>query len=218
MNRIRVVLADDQTIVREGLRALLETDPSIHVVAEAENGEQACELVEQHQPTIVLMDVRMPGLNGVEATKRIKQTFPSTVILILTTFDDDAYILNALANGAAGYLLKDINAEKLIGAIHDAVNGSLILPSAIAAKISSHVVNPKPPEIRMEAYTPRERDIIALLLEGRSNQEIAQSLYLTVGTVKNYLSQLYGKAGISDRAKQCSTSKAAHPTRRSRKS
>ena len=200
MNRIRVVLADDQTIVREGLRALLETDPNIHVVAEAENGEQACELVEQHQPTIVLMDVRMPGLNGVEATKRIKQTFPSTVILILTTFDDDAYILNALANGAAGYLLKDINAEKLIGAIHDAVNGSLILPSAIAAKISSHVVNQKPPEIRMEAYTPRERDIIALLLEGRSNQEIAQSLYLTVGTVKNYLSQIYGKAGISDRA------------------
>jgi DNA-binding NarL/FixJ family response regulator len=166
----------------------------------AENGEQACELVKQHHPTIVLMDVRMPGLDGVEATKRIKQAYPSTVILILTTFDDDAYILNALANGAAGYLLKDINATKLIGAIHDAVKGSLIMPSAIAAKISSHVVRQKPPEVRMEDYTPRERDIIALLLEGRSNQEIAQSLYLTVGTVKNYLSQIYGKAGISDRA------------------
>jgi DNA-binding NarL/FixJ family response regulator len=149
MNQIRVVLADDQTIIREGLRALLETDPFIQVVAEAENGEQACELVKQHHPTIVLMDVRMPGLDGVEATKRIKQAYPSTVILILTTFDDDAYILNALANGAAGYLLKDINATKLIGAIHDAVKGSLILPSAIAAKISSHVVRQKPPEVRM---------------------------------------------------------------------
>ncbi|MGI6190047.1 MAG: response regulator transcription factor [Clostridiales bacterium] len=200
MNQITVLLADDQTIIRDGLRALLETNPDIQVVAEARNGMEAYEQTEIHHPQVVLMDIRMPEMGGVEATRLIKRDFPETAVLVLTTFDDDESILGAIAHGASGYLLKDISGIKLADAIRDTVQGSIILPGNIAAKITKHIGRQGKTEISLEDFTRREQDIIRLLMQGKSNQEIAQTLFLTVGTVKNYVSQIYSKAGITDRA------------------
>lgn len=200
MNQITILLADDQTIIRDGLRALLETNPDIQVVAEAKNGMEAYEQTKVHHPQIVLMDIRMPEMGGVEATRLIKQDFPETAVLVLTTFDDDESILGAITHGASGYLLKDISGVKLAEAIRDTVQGSVILPGNIAAKITKHIGRQGKAQTSLEDFTQREQDIIRLLMQGKSNQEIAQSLFLTVGTVKNYISQIYSKAGITDRA------------------
>jgi len=200
MNQITVLLVDDQTIIRDGLRALLETNPDIQVVSEAKNGAEAYEQTSVHHPQVVLMDIRMPQMGGVEATRLIKQDFPETAVLVLTTFDDDESILGAISNGASGYLLKDISGAKLADAIRDAVRGSVILPGNIAAKITKHIGRLGKAEISLADFTQREQDIIRLLMQGKSNQEIAETLFLTVGTVKNYISQIYSKAGIADRA------------------
>lgn len=200
MNQITILLADDQTIIRDGLRALLETNPDIQVVAEAKNGMEAYEQTKVHHPQIVLMDIRMPEMGGVEATRLIKQDFPETAVLVLTTFDDDESILGAITHGASGYLLKDISGVKLAEAVRDTVRGSVILPGNIAAKITKHIGKQGKPETSLSDFTQREQDIIRLLMQGKSNQEIAQTLFLTVGTVKNYISQIYSKAGITDRA------------------
>jgi len=200
MNRITVLLADDQTIIRDGLRALLETNPDIQVVAEARNGLETYEQTRIHHPQVVLMDIRMPQMGGVEATRLIKQDFPETAVLVLTTFDDDESILGAMTHGASGYLLKDISGAKLAESIRDTVRGSVILPGNIAAKITKHIGGRVRPETPLADFTQRERDIIRLMIQGKSNQEIAQTLFLTIGTVKNYISQIYSKAGLTDRA------------------
>lgn len=200
MNQIKVLLADDQTIIREGLRALLEGNPDIMVVAEARNGMEAYEQTGIHHPQVVLMDIRMPQMGGVEATRMIKQDFPETAVLILTTYDDDESIIGAITHGASGYLLKDISGAKLSEAVRDAARGSVILPGNIAAKITRHIGMQRRADISLSDFTQREQDIIRLLILGKSNQEIAQTLFLSVGTVKNYISQIYGKAGITDRA------------------
>jgi DNA-binding NarL/FixJ family response regulator len=200
VNQIKVLLADDQTIIREGLRALLEGNPDIMVVAEARNGMEAYEQTGIHHPQVVLMDIRMPQMGGVEATRMIKQDFPETAVLILTTYDDDESIIGAITHGASGYLLKDISGAKLSEAVRDAARGSVILPGNIAAKITKHIGMQRRADISLSDFTQREQDIIRLLILGKSNQEIAQTLFLSVGTVKNYISQIYGKAGITDRA------------------
>ena len=200
MNKITVLLADDQTIIRDGLRALLEANPDIQVVAEAKNGMEAFKQTEIHRPQVVLMDIRMPEMGGVEATSLIKRDFPETAVLVLTTFDDDESIIGAISNGASGYLLKDVSGIKLADAIRDTVQGNVILPGNIAAKITKHIGRQGKAETSLEDFTQREKDIIRLLMQGKSNQEIAQTLFLTVGTVKNYISQIYSKAGIADRA------------------
>lgn len=200
MNPITVLLADDQTIIRDGLRAILGTYSDILVVAEAENGMEAYEQSKVHNPDVILMDIRMPQIDGVEATRLIKQDFPETVILMLTTFDDDESILGAITYGASGYLLKDISGAKLADAIRDAARGSVILPGNIAAKITKHINWQGCPKTPLSDFTMREQEIIRLLIQGKSNQEIARMLFLTVGTVKNYVSQIYSKADISDRA------------------
>ncbi len=200
MKKITVLLADDQTIIRDGLRALLTTYPDIEVVAEAENGREAYEQSKNHRPQVALMDIRMPQMGGVEATRLIKRDFPETAILVLTTFDDDESILGAITHGASGYLLKDISGARLADAIRDVVKGSVILPGNIAAKITRHINRQGRPETALSDFTAREQEIIRLLMEGKSNQEIAQTLFLTVGTVKNYVSQIYSKAGIANRA------------------
>jgi DNA-binding NarL/FixJ family response regulator len=200
VKRITVLLADDQTIIRDGLRALLQINPDIQVVAEAKNGTEAYEQTCIHRPQVVLMDIRMPVTGGVEATRLIKRDFPETKVLILTTFDDDESIIGAISEGASGYLLKDISGAKLSEAVLDAARGSVILPGNIAAKITKHIGRQKRADISLSDFTRRELDIIRLLMQGKSNQEIAETLFLTVGTVKNYISQIYGKAGITDRA------------------
>lgn len=200
-DNIRLLLVDDQAIIRDGLRSLLDATEDVEVVGEAANGLEAIEQALALQPHVVLMDVRMPHLDGVAATREIKRQLPQITILILTTFDDDEYIIRAMTDGAAGYLLKDTRADQLIAAIRDALAGNIILPGRIAAKITSRLQNvPPPTPIESEDFSPREKDIIAQLLQGKNNREIASDLYLSVGTVKNYLSQIYLKLGVSDRA------------------
>jgi len=199
MSEIKVLLVDDQALIRDGLRAVLLAYPEISVVADAENGKLALEAVALYKPDIVLMDIRMPVMDGVEATKLIKEAYPKTVIIILTTFDDDEYIIYALTYGASGYLLKDINGEGLVRAIRDGFQGNLVLPGRIASKITSHLSKEMKPTGDLSDFTAREQEIIRLLVRGASNKEIAETLYLSMGTVKNYISQIYSKAEIADR-------------------
>lgn len=200
MKAIRVLLADDQTLLRDGLHSLLESEDDIVVAGEAGNGREAVEKVHELMPDVVLMDIRMPEMDGVEATRRIKKESPGTAVIMLTTFDDDEYIIKAMTYGAAGYLLKDMGSEKLIAAIRDGVAGNIILPGRIAAKITMRLSGtPEPPSVRRDMFSERELSIIALMLDGRTNGEIADTLYLTVGTVKNYISQIYMKLDVKDR-------------------
>jgi DNA-binding NarL/FixJ family response regulator len=195
---IRVLLADDQKILREGLRALLETQGEIKVVGEAGNGNEALEQARQTKPDVILMDIRMPQMDGVEAVRLIKSELSATAIIMLTTFDDDEYIIKAMTYGASGYLLKDIDSDKLMQAVRDGMSGSIILPGRIAAKITSKLTGAS--VTAAYDFSERETEIIRLLITGKSNAEIAEVLYLSVGTVKNYISQIYLKLDVSDRA------------------
>lgn len=226
MDKIRVLLADDQNIIREGIRSLLQDHADIEIVGEAANGRQLIEMTAELEPDIVLTDIRMPIMDGVEATRLIKQQRPQTKVIMLTTFDDDEYIIEAMTGGADGYLLKDISSTQLVQSLRDSMQGNLILPGRIAAKITakltgaaaaSGVTSERDSErgsngdsgsggrdssaSMHDMFSDRERDIIKLLLRGDSNREIADQLFLTVGTVKNYLSQIYQKLDVSDRAK-----------------
>lgn len=202
MNKINVMLVDDQTIIRDGIRSILETNEDISVIGEAGNGKDAYEKTSELKPNIILMDIRMPEMDGVEATRLIKKDFPKTVIIVLTTFDDDEYIIKAMTYGASGYLLKDIGSEKLVQAIRDGMSGNIILPGRVAAKITSRLSqsNSTDSDVTIEDFTERETEIIHLMTQGKSNKEIAESLYLSVGTVKNYISQIYLKIDVNDRA------------------
>jgi len=201
---IRVMLVDDQTIMLEGLETLLSVRPDIEIVGTVQSGEEALERLRTVVPDVILMDIRMPGMGGVKATEAIKRIYPHIVILILTTFDDDAYIIEALSNGASGYLLKDINGERLVQSINEVMEGNLLLTGKVAHKLARNI---RHSSIRVEQageeleLTPRELDLAKLLVEGYSTKEIADKLYLTQGTVKNYLSDIYAKIGTNDRTK-----------------
>ncbi len=196
---IRVLLADDQKILRDGLRALLENEGDISIVAEAGSGAEAYERALEVKPDVVLMDIRMPETDGVEATRLIKSAVAQTVVIMLTTFDDDEYIIKAMTYGASGYLLKDIDSDKLIQAVRDGVGGNIILPGRIAAKITSRLQG-SAAGIDAADFSGRETEIIRLIMAGKSNADIASSLFLSVGTVKNYVSQIYLKLDVGDRA------------------
>jgi len=205
---LKILIADDQTLMRDGLQTILQLEEDLQVVATAENGEEACRLVREHDPDLVLMDIRMPVMNGIDAVKKLRSESPHTKVLVLTTFDEDEYIIEALASGAVGFLLKDIPTEKLLLAIRDAARGELMLPSSIAAKLAARLSAPAPgrssfPKPRARAsdlrFTNRELSIIALMVEGRTNREIAQLLFMSEGTVKNYISAIYDKIGTNDR-------------------
>jgi DNA-binding NarL/FixJ family response regulator len=200
MENIKVLIVDDQPILREGLKSLLSTCDDIDVIAEAGNGEEALEQLNYVKPDVILMDIRMPVLNGVEATKQIKMKYPTVIIIILTTFDDDQYILDALRNGASGYLLKDMGIQQLASAIRDGVSGNVLLPGRIASKLTMMINPHNTLQMDTSEYSAREKDIIQLLVKGYSNNEIAETLYLSIGTVKNYVSQIYAKANVTDRS------------------
>jgi DNA-binding NarL/FixJ family response regulator len=204
MTRVRVVIADDQALFREGLRTLLSTRSDVEVVGEAANGEQAVALVEKLQPTVVLMDLRMPGVDGIHATARIRDRWPSIPVLVLTTFDDDASLFGALRVGAAGYLLKDVSSETLVAAIHAAAKGESFLQSTVTGRVVAAFARlmesggPRA-EALVLPLSPRERDILALLGAAASNKEIADRLNLAEGTVKNHVTNILTKLDVRDR-------------------
>jgi DNA-binding NarL/FixJ family response regulator len=201
MSTIKVLLADDQALFREALHILLAAQPDIEVVGEAGNGEEALRLVAEKQPDVVLMDLQMPVLNGVAATRRIHAEFPACRVIALTTYDDDEYVFEGLRAGAIGYLLKDAPAQKLIEAIQAAARGESFLQPSIASKVVAEFNRQirRTPQPLTEPLTSREVDILRLMADGLNNREIADSLVIAEGTVKNHISNILGKLGVRDR-------------------
>lgn len=207
--KYRIVIADDQMLTREGLRTILEIEEDMEVVGLAQDGCEACEMTDEHRPDLVLMDIQMPNMDGITAMKRIKQNRPGTRILILTTFMEEEYILDGMANGASGYIMKDMDRNKMITAIRDAMSGQFILPAAVAAKLAGSVSrltaeydywqSLSQAKSELVQLTDREKRIARLLMLGAKNREIAEALQITEGTARNYISILYGKLEVSSR-------------------
>lgn len=197
---IRVLICDDQTVVRDGLEAILSTDDEIEVVGAARHGEEALALAAERQPDVILMDLNMPVMNGVQATERLRARQPAIRVLILTTYADDAWVLDAVRAGASGYLLKDTRRDLLIAAIKGTAAGQTFLDPAIAGKVLAQAVAPAAPASPSpEALTERELSVLRLICRGYSNPEIAQQLHLAAGTVRNYVSVILQKMGAEDR-------------------
>jgi DNA-binding NarL/FixJ family response regulator len=198
---VRVLVADDQSMVRAGFRRLLADEPDIDVVAEADNGIEAVEKAARFAPAVVLMDIRMPQLDGIEATRRILTANPAARILILTTFDLDEYVYEALRAGASGFVLKDDPPEQLIAAIHTVAAGDALLSPAITKRVIKQFVrlpHPTPPK-ELDELTAREREIFGLIANGLSNAEIGQQLYISETTVKSHVTHVFQKLNVRDR-------------------
>ena len=203
--RIRVLVVDDQALFREALVALLAVQAGIDVVGEAANGQEAVEAVGRLRPDVVLMDLRMPVLDGVGATRRLRVDHPGVRVLALTTFDGDAEVFPALRAGAVGYLLKDATTERLVEAVVAADRGESVLAPSVAAKLVARVAtlpDPAPgpvPQPLVDPLTDRELEVLRHLAAGKSNREIAQAVFLTEGTVKNHVTSILAKLGARDR-------------------
>ncbi len=201
---IRILLIDDQRLMREGLRILLELEPDLEIVGEAQDGGAGLEAYEQLQPDVVLMDVRMPGMDGVEATWRLHERWPDARVIILTTFDDDEYVFEGLRAGALGYLLKDVSGHDLAEAVRTVAAGGALIEPSVARKVVAEFARVAPPARAPEDSLPeplseREREILQLVALGLSNAEIAARLSLAQGTVKNYVTTILQKLGARDR-------------------
>ena len=201
---IQVLLVDDQKLVRQGIQMLLETEEGIQVIGQAADGQEALNLAEKLRPDVVLMDIRMPVMDGVAATQALAERHPEMGVIILTTFDDDEHVFEGLRAGARGYLLKDISSEEMAAAVRTvAAGGALIQPSItrkVLAEFSRLTNTPQPKAAALtEPLTERELDVLRALAEGLSNKEIAERLYITEGTVKNHVSNLIAKLGVRDR-------------------
>jgi len=203
MSPIRLLLVDDQQLVREGLSSLLGAQPHLDVIGQAENGREAIALVRTLQPDVVLMDVRMPVMDGVAATRSLQAEFPQVKVLILTTFDDDEYLSQALREGAKGYLLKDTPAQELASAIRAVYGGAAYLGPGLLGKMlatATPAVPPAPPiPPELAELTPREREVLSYLGAGYSNREIARSLFIAERTVKNHVSRILHTLNLRDR-------------------
>lgn len=211
---VTVIIADDQPLIRDGIAAILSMEDGYEVLARSADGETAVEQTRLHRPTLVLMDIHMPGLDGLQATRRIRAECPDTKIMVLTTFEDEEYVLEAMRCGASGYLVKGMETDKLLSAIRDCLNGRISYPStiqqrlirALAATERAGPARPAPsagtavPPDGADELTERERHILQHLKQGKSNQAIASELFLTTGTVKNYLNAIYRKLGVASRS------------------
>ena len=200
---IRLLICDDQSIVCEGLRAILATVPEVRVVGIAHNGKEAIESIPTTHPDLVLMDLKMPQMNGIQATKVIREKYPEVRVLVLTTYDTEEWVIDAVRGGAAGYLLKDTPREDLVRAILDTMKGLNHIDPQVAGKLLNHVAHQPnaslPDQQILSELSDRDREILHLLGRGFTNAEIAQSLFLTEGTVKNYVSNILSKLGVTDR-------------------
>ena len=201
---IRIVIADDQTLVRDGFRMILDAQDDIEVVGEATDGLEAVTCARELRPDVVLMDIRMPGRDGLEATREVLRESPQTHVLILTTFDLNEYVYEAMKAGASGFLLKDIPRSQLIEGIRTVAAGDALLAPAITRRLIEQFVRRPPASVRpappaLEALTPREREVLELVARGRSNTEIATGLYVSEATVKTHVAHALRKLGLRDR-------------------
>jgi DNA-binding NarL/FixJ family response regulator len=193
---LKILIADDHQIVRRGLQMTIDAEKDMRMAAETSNGTQVLELVKKHKPDVVLLDLQMPEMDGVDALKQLRVEFPVLPVLILTTFSDDAHVYAALRAGASGFLLKEMNGDDLVSAIRGAAQGKPQLHPDIARRLMSRTPMPDDP---FESLTEREHDILKLLARGLSNKEIASQLILSEMTVKGYVSDMFAKLGVNDR-------------------
>jgi DNA-binding NarL/FixJ family response regulator len=196
---IRVLIADDHPVVRAGIKTMLEKDPNLRVVGEIGEGAQVESLTRQWQPDVLVLDVNMPGLDPVATTRRLKEQCPALHILVLTAYDDDAYVTGLLSAGASGYLLKEEALDTLVAAIRAIAKGESWLSQRIAGRLARKAIAPVR-AVEAEPLTPREREVLRLLALGLSNEEIAEKLSITKRTVQNHVSNIYGKLGLDSRA------------------
>lgn len=206
LDKIRVMLVDDHVLVREGTREFLERENDLQVVAEAGDGAQAVELATQHRPDVIIMDIAIPKLNGIDATKQIKALYPATAILVLTAYDNDQYIFASLEAGAAGYLLKDIKMHDLVQAIRAVYSGESVLHPVVARKVMDHFTGRAATpcataqnERSFDHITGREMEVLKLAAQGMTNREIAASLSISTRTVQVHLSSVFAKLGVGSR-------------------
>jgi len=197
---VRVVVADDQTVVREGLVTLLELLPGIEVVAAASDGAEAVLLVAEHNPDVLLVDLRMPNVDGVEATRRVRTEYPETEVVVLTTYSDDDSVLSALRAGARGFLTKDADAESIGRALEAAAAGQSIVDADVQRRLIEGAAVSEPTDVNDTGLTPRELEVLRLIAEGLSNTEIARHLVVSEATVKTHINHLFAKANLRDRA------------------
>jgi DNA-binding NarL/FixJ family response regulator len=202
MPPLRILIADDHPLVRSGLRALLMAAEDLEVVGEAATGEEAVTLASTLSPDVIVMDLRMPGISGIEATRHIVQNNPRTRILVVTLFEDDDSVFAALRAGARGYILKDANEVEVVRAIRAVSGGDAIFSATIAQRLIDFFAGPRPsvPLLPFPELTDREREILVLIAQGRSNSEIAQTLVITMKTVRNYISSIFSKLQVADRS------------------
>lgn len=200
-NPIKLIIADDEMLIRTGLKIMLEASGNVEVLALAESGRAAFEACKEYQPDVVLMDIRMPESNGIEGTKLIKEAFPEVKVLIVTTFQDTEYIVEAVQNGASGYLLKDSSPEAILDGIKVALSGKVVMDTVISEALLTNTTVEKPATFDAEKWglTPREVELIQHVAQGLSNKEIAQTLFLSEGTVKNNISTILSKLELRDR-------------------
>jgi two-component system, NarL family, response regulator LiaR len=198
---MRIIICDDQSIIRDGLSIMLNLERDIEVIGVAQDGAEAIELAAQHQPDLILMDLKMPGMNGIQATRQICQQFPTIHVLVLTTYDDDEWIFDAIRAGAVGYLLKDMPRDDVVKAIRGTVSGQSFIDPTVASKLLKHVAAPRrqTSSTLAEQLTGREAEGLNLLAKGCTNSEIAARLYLSEGTVRNHLSAIFAKLNVTDR-------------------
>ena len=198
---MKILLCDDQAVIRDGMEMLLQLEKDFQVVGSAQDGFEAVELAAKKQPDLILMDLKMPGMNGIEATREIRKKYPDMKILVLTTYDDDEWVFDAIRAGASGYLLKDTPRQKIVEAIRGTMDGKSFVDPAVAGKLLNQVANnqTQPASILKDKLTERELDVLRLLAKGMTNTDIAGTLHLSEGTVRNHISAILEKLGVSDR-------------------